>query len=151
MPDEALPRRKRGGQPKPAAERKRNNLTFRVRDNLRAQLQASADQHQRSLSEECEYRLEHSFAVEQRFRDLDEYEEKAKRLSRIRHGLEPPPGKFISEEEAAKPFQPGPIVPPALKDAMKDAAREVLAEQGIKDAIREALAEIGIIGQKGAT
>lgn len=56
-----MTQRNRGGQPKPAAERKRNNLTFRVRDNLKSQLQASADENQRSLSKEIECRLERSF------------------------------------------------------------------------------------------
>lgn len=40
--------------------RKRNNVTLRLRDRLRAALQAEADANGRSLSEEMETRLERS-------------------------------------------------------------------------------------------
>lgn len=50
---------KRRGRPaKAPSERKRGNLTFRVRDDLRAALEEAAAQSDRSLSEEIEYRLE---------------------------------------------------------------------------------------------
>jgi hypothetical protein len=52
---------KRGRPPKPPAARKRNNLTIRVRDRLKADLEAQAADNQRSLSEEAENRLERSF------------------------------------------------------------------------------------------
>jgi hypothetical protein len=42
-------------------ERKRTNLTMRLRDALRAKLVAKAQENQRSLSEEVEFRLEQSF------------------------------------------------------------------------------------------
>src|SRR3712207_2785522 len=51
-------RRKRGGQPKEPEERKRNNLTFRVRDRLKVDLEAAAAAGGRSVSEEIEHRLE---------------------------------------------------------------------------------------------
>ena len=54
--------RKRGGQPKPAEERKRNNLTFRARDELRESIRDAAEGSGRSISEEIEYRLELSVA-----------------------------------------------------------------------------------------
>lgn len=54
--------RKRGGQPKSDGDRKRNNLTFRARDELREKIQASALKYGRSASEEIEHRLELSFA-----------------------------------------------------------------------------------------
>lgn len=53
--------RKRGGQPKPPEARKRGNLTFRVRDDLRLRLEESATKCGRSVSEEIEQRLEQSF------------------------------------------------------------------------------------------
>jgi hypothetical protein len=55
---------KRGRPPKPPAARKRNNLTIRVRDKLKADLEANAAGNQRSLSEEAEFRLERSFSEE---------------------------------------------------------------------------------------
>lgn len=61
------PVRKVGRPSKPAGERKRNNLTLRIRDKLRSDLARSADHHQRSLSEEAEARLEHSFDREDLF------------------------------------------------------------------------------------
>lgn len=48
---------RRGGQRKPAAVRKRNNLTFRTRDQLRDQLERAAAKTGRSISEEVEHRL----------------------------------------------------------------------------------------------
>jgi hypothetical protein len=60
------PKRRRGGQPKPPAERKRNNLTFRARDQLRADLEKAAAAAQRSVSEEIEYRLNAWAHIDQR-------------------------------------------------------------------------------------
>jgi hypothetical protein len=145
-----MKRSKAGRPPKASSERRNDTITFRVRASLGDRLRKTASKSNRSLSDEIEYRLMHSLAVEEQFRDLDEYVEKTKRTSRIQHGLEPSPGGFMSAEDAAKPFKPAPIVPPALKEAMKTAAREVLAEEGIKDALREVLAEAGIVGRKGA-
>lgn len=51
-------KRLRGGQTKPPLERKRNNLTFRARDQLKQDLEAIAAKNGRSLSEEIEFRLE---------------------------------------------------------------------------------------------
>jgi hypothetical protein len=56
--DHPAPKRRRGGQPKPAIERKRNNVTIRVRDQLKADLQAAAAAAHRSQSEEIEFRLQ---------------------------------------------------------------------------------------------
>ncbi|MCJ2060110.1 hypothetical protein MKL09_26710 [Methylobacterium sp. J-048] len=53
---------KRRGRPPIAEEdRKSGNLTFRTRGDLRSQLEASAQQSGRSVSEEIEYRLQVSF------------------------------------------------------------------------------------------
>lgn len=53
--------KKRGRPPKPVAERRRHNQTFRCNDEMLARLQAEADRNQRSISEEVERRLERSF------------------------------------------------------------------------------------------
>ena len=55
-------RRRRDGRRKAAAVRKRNNLTFRTRDQLRDQLERAATAAERSISEEIEYRLTSSFS-----------------------------------------------------------------------------------------
>jgi hypothetical protein len=60
-------KRRRGGQRKPAATRKRNNLTFRTRDQLRDQLERAATAAGRSISEEIEYRLTSSFSSDAAF------------------------------------------------------------------------------------
>ena len=62
-------KRRRGGQRKPAATRKRNNLTFRTRDQLRDQLERMAAVSGRSISEEIEYRLTLSFSHDDAFGD----------------------------------------------------------------------------------
>src|ERR1700747_3098674 len=55
------PRRSRGRPPKPEHERRRGNLTFRVRDHLRLDLERIAAEEGRSISEVIEHRLERSF------------------------------------------------------------------------------------------
>lgn len=54
-------KRRRGRPRKQAALRKRNNLTFRTRDGLREQLEKTAKENGRSISEEIEHRLQMSF------------------------------------------------------------------------------------------
>ena len=51
----------RGRPAKPETQRKRRNLTFRVRDYLRADLERIAAEEGRSISEVIEHRLERSF------------------------------------------------------------------------------------------
>tara|TARA_R110000744_G_scaffold5383_1_gene19010 strand:+ start:711 stop:1151 length:441 start_codon:yes stop_codon:yes gene_type:complete len=51
---------KRGRPPLPQERRKRNNVTLRLRDELKQRLAEQADANGRSLSEEMEYRLEFS-------------------------------------------------------------------------------------------
>jgi hypothetical protein len=56
------------GRPKlPEETRKRNNVTIRMRDELKAQVQDAAAAQERSLSDEIERRLERSFAEESGF------------------------------------------------------------------------------------
>lgn len=62
--------KKRGRPPKPVAERRRHNQTFRCNDEMLARLQAVADKNQRSISEEVERRLEESFSNENLLEDL---------------------------------------------------------------------------------
>lgn len=69
--------RRRDGRRKPAAARKRNNLTFRTRDQLRDQLEKVAAVAGRSISEEIEFRLMQSFA------DGDAFDSDAAALRRI--------------------------------------------------------------------
>jgi hypothetical protein len=61
------PKRPRGRPPKPEAERKRGNLTMRLRDATRLALEDAAAANQRSLSEECEARLEYSLRDQRLF------------------------------------------------------------------------------------
>lgn len=63
-------KRKRGGQPKPARERKRNNLTIRIMDDLRAALLRASRASGRSLSEEAAWRMTLSFLLEAEIEDL---------------------------------------------------------------------------------
>jgi hypothetical protein len=72
MMKQPQPKRRRGGQPKPAAQRKRNNLTFRVRDQLRERLEKAAAANDRSISEEIEHRLNRDFGWEATKSDIDE-------------------------------------------------------------------------------
>lgn len=71
-------KKKRGRPAKPVAERRRNNLTIRMRDVLRKGLSKSAVNNQRSLSEEAETRLEQSFLKDPTVAALKE-------ISKIQH------------------------------------------------------------------
>ena len=62
-------KRKRGGQPKPAAQRKRNNLTIRVLDHLRDRLETAARDSKRSLSEEAAHRMTLGFNLKDELQD----------------------------------------------------------------------------------
>src|SRR5215831_21391222 len=73
MTQEPRPKRRRGGQPKPAAERKRNNLTFRARDQLKADLEKAAAAANRSVSEQIEYLLGQAFQWEKVLGDLEAF------------------------------------------------------------------------------
>jgi predicted transcriptional regulator len=54
----------------PESLKRRHNVTFRIRDDLRAKLQTAADLSDRSLSEELERRIELSFDRSEAVRDL---------------------------------------------------------------------------------
>ena len=59
--------RKRGRPPLPPKQRKRNNVTIRLRDDLKSSLQEAGVDQGRSLSEEIEARLEASLLGEAAF------------------------------------------------------------------------------------
>lgn len=52
---------KRGRPSVPDEIRKRNNVTIRMRDALKAKLERGAEKNERSLSEEIAFRLDRSF------------------------------------------------------------------------------------------
>ena len=54
--------RPRGRPPVPDQTRKRNNVTIRMRDELKAKVEQSAAGQRRSISEEIAWRLERSFS-----------------------------------------------------------------------------------------
>jgi hypothetical protein len=62
-------KRRRGGQPKPASERKSRSMTIRVLDRLREKLEEAARASGRSVSEEAAHRMMLSFALETELRD----------------------------------------------------------------------------------
>src|SRR5215831_14817133 len=82
MTQEPRPKRRRGGQTKPAAERKRNNLTFRARDQLKADLEKAATATNRSVSEEIEFRLGQSFQWEKVLGDLESFKARIAEMQR---------------------------------------------------------------------
>jgi hypothetical protein len=113
----------RRGPLKSATIRKRNNLTFRARDALKADLAASAEANQRSLSEEIEHRLENSFVYERVIGDVEDFRRRAIAAEARQHGygtLHTPEGArhfapgthnlpqsgFVSPAEAAAPLPP---------------------------------------------
>lgn len=135
---------KRGGKLKPPAQRKRNNLTFRARDQLKASLAAAAEINRRSLSEEIEHRLEKSFLYEQALGDVEEFKRRAVAAEAAARGygtLHTPTGDryfapgthnmpasgFITPQEAAAP-QPAYGLPAGLREAIREEIRAALAE-----------------------
>jgi hypothetical protein len=64
--------KRRGGQPKPAHQRKNTSITIRVLDALRARLEQAAQASGRSVSEEAAYRMTLGFELETQLRDHSE-------------------------------------------------------------------------------
>ena len=160
MTQEPRPKRRRGGQAKPARERKRNNLTFRARDQLKADLEKAAAANNRSVSEQIEHYIERAIEWERVLGDIESFKAKVKSdyeetqaAARHRAGwgkmYDPkipggvawfPPGThnlpqsgFVSEADAAA--QPQPTLPPIIRDAVRvevqTAVREILEEAGL--------------------
>jgi len=155
-------RRPRGGQPKPAAERKRNNLTFRVRDQLKANLEKAAAAANRSVSEQIEYLLGQAFQWEKVLGDLEafkarmaEAQRQTEAAERYRAGwgkmLDPsapggvvwfPPGTHnIPQDGVIDPNAPP--APPALPPILAEAVR---AE--VQSAMKDLLEEAGLLRKK---
>lgn len=65
MPEQPPPPRKRGRPPNPEAAKRRNNVTIRMSDELKTNLQRVADFKGTSLSEAVERQLEGSFLADQ--------------------------------------------------------------------------------------
>ena len=59
--DASTSRRSRGRPRVPDKARKKNNVTIRMRDELKLKVEQNAAAHQRSISEEIAWRLERSF------------------------------------------------------------------------------------------
>ena len=60
----AITKKKRGRPRKPDSEKRRNNVTIRMKDDLKRRLEEAADSQGRSLSEEIEFSLERRFLEE---------------------------------------------------------------------------------------
>ena len=159
---------RRGGRPKPAAEKKRNNLTFRARDQLTSDLEKAAAAANRSVSEEIEFRLGQAFQWEKVLGDLEifkanlakmkaqlaEGERQTEAAMRYRAGW----GKLhdLSVPGGVVSFPPGmhnipssdfvdpnaPPAPPTLPPVLAEAVR---AE--VQSAVREILQEAGLLSQ----
>jgi hypothetical protein len=157
MTQDSAPKRRRGGQPKPAVERKRNNVTIRVRDQNKADLQAAAAVAHRSLSEEIEFRLQQWSEYHRILGELEtfkarmvEMQRQTETAERYRAGwgkmIDPntgdvrwfapgmhnvPQSGFIDPNAAP----PSPTLPPVLREAVhvevQAAVRDLLAEAGL--------------------
>jgi hypothetical protein len=159
-------KRRRGGQLKPATERKRNNLTFRARDQLKADLEKAAAASNRSVSEEIEFRVGQAFQWEKVLGDLETFKVRMAEMQRqtevaeryragwgkrynpnVPGGIEwyapgthnIPQSGFISEEAAATPFQVPPALPPAVAEAVR---------VEVQTAVKDILAEAGLLPKK---
>ncbi len=60
----ATTKKKRGRPRKPDSEKRRNNVTIRMKDDIKRRLEEAADSQGRSLSEEIEFSLERRFLEE---------------------------------------------------------------------------------------
>jgi hypothetical protein len=154
-------KRKRGGQPKPEAERKRNSVTIRVLDSFRERIEAEAAKSQRSVSEEIAYRVQMSYvfgpeveSAQKTQRLLAKETDDTIKAAMHRQGwgkvVDPryggavyiPPGQhpllksgFISEAEAAA--APVPVI------AMTEEALSRVVETAVANALARAKLTIG--------
>jgi hypothetical protein len=84
---EETPKKRIGRPPKPAAERKERNFTFRTRPELRAQLTEAAAKSGRSISEEIEYRLDRTFMTDELSDGLERLVHIAGEMANVNVGL----------------------------------------------------------------
>jgi len=151
-------KRRRGGQPKPAAERKTHNLTFRARPQLRADLEKAAAATHRSVSEQIEHLILRAIEWERVLGDLETFKARMAEMQRQTEAAERyrvgygkmydpsvpggvrwfPPGMHNIphggfEDPNAPP--PSPTLPPVLREAVRvevqSAVREILEEAGL--------------------
>jgi hypothetical protein len=172
MPHQQRPEpepRPRGGQTKPAAERKRHNLTFRARDQLRSDLEKAAAAANRSVSEQIEYLLGRAFEWERVLGDLEAFKaelandkkhrEEAKRQNEMAQRYREGWGKMYDPNVPGGVvwFPPGthnipqsgfidPNAPPSSPSLPPVLAQLVRAE--VQSAVREILQEAGFLLQK---
>lgn len=145
---ETKPKRRRGGQPKPEDERKRNNITFRVRDDLREKLGRISEATGRTISEEIAHRISLTFVLDDANKDaLSLRAETDENMKAVMHRrgwgkvVDPryggpvyvPPGQhalpqsgFVDEGAAAAPPSPN-----GLRAVVKEAVTEALVEAGL--------------------
>jgi len=162
MTEEPRSKRRRGGQPKPAAERKRNNLTFRARDQLKADLEKAAAAANRSVSEEIEFRLGQSFQWEKVLGDLESFKARIAEMQRQTEAAERYRAGWGKIYDPTVPggvrwFEPGthnmpqsgfedpnaPPPPATLPPVMREAVRVE-----VQTAVREILEEAGLLRKK---
>jgi hypothetical protein len=160
------PKRRPGGQPKPPSERKRNNLTFRARDQLRAALESAADDSRRSVSEEIEFRLNRDFAWEAVKGDIDKMLAEAKAARDAAHiqAIRAAGAQIVREAggnvtvsvspelllaEAAGILRSGFVA----EENVDKSPLEIVAERAAERAaerVEKLLAEAGLLRRKGA-
>jgi len=164
QPQRQQPRR-RGGQPKPATERKRNNLTFRVRDQLKAELEKSAAEANRSLSEEIQYQLGQAYQWKKVLGDLEAFKVRMTEMQRQTEAAERHRAGWGKRYNPNVPggiewFPPGthnfpqsgfidenaPPPPPALPPLVREAVRVE-----VQTAVKDLLAEAGLLQKKKST
>jgi hypothetical protein len=155
-------KRKRGGQPKPPAERKRNNLTFRARDQLKAALESAAAASERSVSEEIEFRLNRDFSWEAGKQRIEQMiaETKAQldasRIQAIRQAgfqivrdgsgdvtVNVSPELLLAEAD-------GILRSGFVADENVDRSPlEIMVKRTVEEAVENALTKLGLLGRKG--
>jgi hypothetical protein len=155
-------KRKRGGQPKPPAERKRNNLTFRARDQLKAALETAAAASERSVSEEIEFRLNRDFSWEAGKQRIEEMVAEAKaqldasRIQAIRQAgfqivrdaggnvtVNVSPELLLAEADGI--LRSGFVAP----ENVDKSPLEIMVKRTVEEAVENALAKLGLLGRKG--
>ncbi len=125
-------KRKRGGQPKPAAERKRNNVTIRLIDDLRAKLEAASRASGRSLSEEAAWRLTMSFLFNHEIQQVSDIQG---RLGDVMVEMLTKNGWRVEPEEIQRVISDDPqdetpiFMPPQYQQLLKGRREEQLDEQ----------------------
>lgn len=120
--------RKRGGQRKPASERKRNNVTIRLRDDLRAAMEAASRASGLSLSEEIAWRLAITVMFDTQIQQVSQIQRglgtvMVEGLIKQGWGVGPEDPEGVVRAWLDKPQDRGPIfMPPEQQQRLKQAA-----------------------------